>query len=189
MKQFNSLARTALLSGMFFFLVISSCKKSDDPNAPKEDDPCGEQLEYYSVINAATNTTYEELNGSTRTLILEDPAAAPDDICAQEHSQATFSASSKESNPIPGLTLKAKTYWFVGRNKVDDMPFSTGGFYVAEQEIGMLDAFGKDKPGYAGLQIIATFPTQGTLEADKTWLDSKFSQMKVHLKYKKFKAK
>lgn len=181
--------RLAMFTGMFFFMVVSSCKKSEDPDAPKPEDPCGEKEDWYSNLRAVDNTISEELNGNTRTLIIEDVAAEPDDICAQEHCQAMFEAGAKDGNPVEGVSFTAKTYWFVGRNKVTEMEHSVGGYYYVGQEIGMLDAFGKDKPGYAGLQIIAKFPSQGSLEADKAWLDSKFSTLKVRLKYKKFKTK
>ncbi len=151
--------------------------------ADKEDSLCGTQVTWNGEVQ--DHFIYENLDFLTgnRTLLYED-LSTPEDICPEEHTTATFSVEFGGRTKPSDLKMYGKAYWSFYERAVeldhrDDWEFD----WAAEASIGLKEAFGTNPPGWIGLQIEFVFPTRGSLEIDKTYIDSLTDNMRIKYVY------
>lgn len=154
-------------------LVTNSCRKySDEIDPTVVDEKCGEKGFFHTV---RTNPESPELgyvklyNGGVengkRIFIFED-AKTPENICPDEHTTAKFWVTFNPTVP-PDFTFIGKAYWSLyGRQKtMTPEDGSTSTVHATLPDIGLKQAFDED-PGWIGLQVEASFPSQGDFATD-----------------------
>ena len=149
----------------------------------KEDSLCGTQVTWNSEVQ--DDYIYESLDFLTgnRTLLYED-LSTPEDICPEEHTTATFSVEFGGRTKPSDLKIYGKAYWTFYERGVE-LEFDNGLAYdwVAETSIGLKQAFGTNPPGWIGLQMEFVFPTRGSLDNDKAYIDSLTDNMRIKYVY------
>ena len=150
----------------FALICISACGRNAE-------DYCG--VDTVWVSNLGTEPVSERLDplNASRIFIFED-FNTPENICADEHSDAYFTIVLKDNKFPAGTKASGVAYW--GANFIKTVNLGPG--ETGLLDIGLKQVF-KDQPGWIGLQIIFEFPTQGSLEKDKEFFREHVKECKI----------
>lgn len=176
MRTFKLLKLIAFY-GLLSFL-LTTCLGKERVAIPES--PCGIVQHWYRVLNTSYVVATDD-NGGMVSFYFED-TATPVNICGQEHVQATMQVETYDNKPTTDITYQAHAYWVVYGNKINMQWDAASNIYRAQMDIGLMQAF-PDKPGWIGLQVIATFPDKGNTHNNKVYISSKVKAITIDFKY------
>lgn len=185
--------KSILLSVLFVFMAFSAvlfwgCSKDGGVNLDPVDDKCGEPYEWQSQNEFFVNSSLDN-SGKYREFYLED-LNSPDDICAEEHPDVTFTLGCRGGTTPPAdMTVTAKAYWGIYKPQTTPMVYDAATHqFKASMKPGLKDAY-PDGPGSLNTQIIVKLKSVGGQELDSIRADSFVHSPTMIVKYKFYKKK
>ena len=137
---------------------------------------CSRDLVWETLLSQS-NVVSTDSGSYGRRVILED-LGEPMNICTEVHPQIHWAAD----GDISGLTISGYAYWgLLWGHDVPMSPSENG--YAGDDEIGLKQAY-DEKPGWIGLQLRITFPSQGDLSTDLAYLFNKQFAATIKMTYK-----
>jgi hypothetical protein len=180
--------QSALFTMACFALVLWGCTKDGNVNLDPVDDKCGEPYEWTSQNEFFVNSAIDN-SGQYREFYIED-LNSPDDICAEEHPDVTFTLGCRGgTTPPPDMTVTAKAYWGIYKPQTVPMPYDAATHqFKATMKPGLKDAY-PNGPASLNTQIVLKFKSVGGQQLDSIRADSFVHSPTMIVKYKEYKAK
>jgi hypothetical protein len=169
---------------LFCAVVLNSCKKTA---APQPDDPCGIDVEWYSLLHVDNHiTTYETLTGGRVKYYLEE-LDIPMDLCADYHTQCLWLLTPKTTGADPELLeVAGKAYWKGLQGKVTTLTYGNPNQYFSHESVGLKMAY-QNEPAWIAMNMQITINDQGSDALNRTFLKDHIQEMKVIIRYKEHK--